>query len=158
MCQTENISHSIIRLSKRSFAQRLDIGVSPVSIHKQNQTIINNDLDKAYEILYDAYPSATKDDYNQFSYQLGLLVETLKGLYASYRHKPFYSQIKDRCKRLRMNISAIEEINCDFKHFKVDIFQNPRCQSITSKTKKGFLTYILKMVPNSSLTFPIMTY
>ena len=132
---TEYISHSIIRLSKRSFARRVDICVPQISAHKRSLTILNNQLDQLYEELYNVYPSVTKDDYGQFSYQLGLLIETLKGLYTSYCLESFYPQIKERCERLRMNISAIEEIDCDFKHFKVGIFQNPRYQSIISATR-----------------------
>ena len=51
MCQTEIISQSITRLSKRTFARRLDVLSPQVIEHKGTLTRLNNELDDLYDLL-----------------------------------------------------------------------------------------------------------
>lgn len=136
MCQTEYISHSIIRLSRRSYERRLDVSSPQVSAHKSALTSLNNKLDVLYDDLYEAFATATAADYAQFGYQLRLLLETLKGLLSSYRKEAFYTQLKERCERLRKNVVALEELDHDYRNFKVNILANPRYTEVISTTKQ----------------------
>ena len=51
MCQTEIISQSITRLSKRTFARRLDVLSPQVIEHKGTLTRLNNELDDLYDLF-----------------------------------------------------------------------------------------------------------
>lgn len=135
MCQTECISRSIVSLSKRSFARRLKV-LSPL-LKGDNGilTKLNNDLDDLYELLYENYPSITENDYRQFGSYLTVLIETLKGLHSAYHKSKFHAQLKDNNDRLRMNISAIEEIDHDIRCFKIKLRSNPRYEEVLNKAK-----------------------
>ncbi|WP_455625145.1 hypothetical protein [Parabacteroides sp.] len=98
-------------------------------------TKLNKDLDDLYELLYENYPSITEDDYKQFGSYLGVLIETLKGLHSAYHKSVFHARLKDNNDRLRMNISAIEEIDHDIRCFKIKLRSNPRYEEVLDKAK-----------------------
>ena len=135
MCQTEIISQSITRLSKRTFARRLDVLSSQVIEHKGTLTRLNNELDDLYDLLYDSYAEMTETEYHTLSPYLSILISTLKDLYTAYKHTDNYKTVVENVERLRMNIIAIEEIEHDIRYFKIALPKNPRYNEIVSKTK-----------------------
>lgn len=135
MCQTEIISQSITRLSKRTFARRLDVLSPQVIEHKGTLTRLNNELDDLYDLLYDSYAEMTEAEYHTLSPYLSILISTLKDLCTAYKRTNYYKTIAESVERLRMNIVAIEEIEHDIRYFKIALPKNPRYHEIVSKTK-----------------------
>lgn len=135
MCQTEVISKSIVHLSKKSFAQRLNVLSPQVTIHKGILTRLNNQLDELYDMLYDCYPEITEADYKVLNPYLQLLLRTLKELHEAYKKLSLDEGMKVANKHLEMNISAIEEIDHDIRNFKINIYQNPRYHEVVLRAK-----------------------
>lgn len=135
MCQTEVISKSIVYLSKKSFAQRLNILSPQVTIQKGILTRLNNQLDELYDMLYGCYPEITEADYKFLNPYLSVLIRTLKELHEAYKKYTLDEGIKMANERLKMNISAIEEINHDIRDFKINIYQNPRYHEVVLRAK-----------------------
>lgn len=134
MCQTELISKSIVRISKRSFAHRLDMLDPNMIEHKGALTRLNNQLDSLYDLLYNSYPTMTEADYQIIAPYLSVLLQTLNGLSEAYS-KFDNLWLKDGKARLQMNISAIEEIDHDIRNFKINLKRNPRYTAIVTMAK-----------------------
>lgn len=135
MCQTELISKSIIRLSKRSFANRLDILSPEVMERKRMFVKLNSQLNRLYEQLYDSYQEITEKDYEVFAPYLSVLIETLKELETTCKQSRYKVQLADCLVNLRMNIVAIEEIDYDIRHFKINIKKNPQYSRVMNRIK-----------------------
>lgn len=135
MCQTMLLSDSIVSLSKRTFARRLRMASSRMTVEKGMLTKLNNQLDGLYEKLYDNYPSMTEADYYVFRDYLYILIETLKGLYKAYQRLEYGSLLKEYTDRLLENISAIEEMDADIRNFKINLPKNSRYSSIMNQAK-----------------------
>lgn len=134
MCQTELISKSIVRISKRSFAHRLDMLDPNMIEHKGALTRLNNQLDSLYDLLYGSYPTMTEFDYQIIAPYLSVLLQTLNGLSEAY-NKFDNLWLKEGKERLQMNISAIEEIDHDIRNFKINLRKNPRYTAIVTMAK-----------------------
>lgn len=136
MCETEQISRSIVRLSKRTFDYRLKAVSSQKMEQKGVLTRLNNQLDSLYDTLYEAYPEMSEADYRFLSPYLSILIDTLKKLYSAYQKLDTTSWMKEANERLSMNISAIEEIEHDIRNFKINLHQNPRYQKVIDLAKR----------------------
>ena len=134
MCQTELISKSIVRISKRSFAHRLDMLDPNMIEHKGALTRLNNQLDSLYDLLYGSYPTMTESDYQIIAPYLSVLLQTLNGLSEAY-NKFDNLWLKEGKERLQMNISAIEEIDHDIRNFKINLRNSPRYIAIVTMAK-----------------------
>lgn len=134
MCQTELISKSIVRISKRSFAHRLDMLDPNMIEHKGALTRLNNQLDSLYDLLYGSYPTMTEFDYQIIAPYLSVLLQTLNELSEAY-NKFDNLWLKEGKERLQMNISAIEEIDHDIRNFKINLRKNPRYTAIVTMAK-----------------------
>lgn len=118
MCQTSLISHSIVRLSTRSYKQRLEV-VTPDSYSVSRLARLNKDLDNFYELLYSQWQTVTEEDYSIFGQQLGIMLETLKELLKACKKLPKTLGLCREVEKLDMNYSAIHEINSDIINFKI---------------------------------------
>lgn len=134
MCQTELISQSIVRISKRSFAHQLAVLAPHAKESKGNLTRLNNQLDTLYELLYESYPSMTETDYRIISPYLSILIATLKELFHTYQ-KFNDTYLEKGKEQLRRNISAIEEIDLDIRNFKINLKKNPKYQQVMNALK-----------------------
>lgn len=137
MCQTAIISHSISRVSKKSFNQRIKISISPTKSKNGEFTRINNLLDKLYDDLRDTFHTITEDDYKVIRPQLLLLIETIQGMLVSVSKFPQEKQVKisDNISRLKCNITAFEELDHDIQNFRINIFKNPSYAQIIETAK-----------------------
>lgn len=118
MCQTTLISNNIVRLSTRSYRQRLDAVVR--NQYKVTQLArLNRDLDNFYELLYNQWNTVTKDDYAVLGPQLQIMLDTLKELYNTCKKMSYIPDLKEETEKLGMNYSAIFEINSDIKNFRM---------------------------------------
>lgn len=118
MCQTTLISDNIVRLSTRSYRQRLDAVVR--NQYKVSQLArLNRDLDNFYELLYSQWNTVTKDDYAVFGPQLQIMLNTLRELYNTCKKLSDIPNFDKETEKLGMNYSAIFEINSDIKNFRI---------------------------------------
>lgn len=118
MCQTTLISNNIVRLSTRSYRQRLDAVVG--NQYKVTQLArLNRDLDSFYELLYSQWNTVTKDDYAVLGPQLQIMLNTLKDLYNTCKKMSCIPELKKETEKLGMNYSAIFEVNSDIKNFRI---------------------------------------
>lgn len=118
MCQTTLISNNIVRLSTRSYRQRLDAVVrNQYKVTKLAR--LNRDLDNFYELLYSQWNTVTKDDYAVLGPQLQIMLNTLKELYQTCKKMSYIPDLKEETEKLGMNYSAIFEVNSDIKNFRV---------------------------------------
>ncbi len=134
MCQVAVLSRSLSDLSKRSFTQRVDAISGQETRIKTRLTRLNNQLDDLCEQLYDAYSDIVESEYMAIKPYLTLLIDTLKDLYRFYKGHST-DGISDYLCRLQTNISAIEEIDADIRNFKINLYRNPRYQSVVEKAK-----------------------
>ena len=118
MCQTALISKSIVRISARSFEQNLE-AVSGASVTHNKLIRLNNALDRLYETIYDQFNDITPDDYKIIEPQLLLLLNTLKGLCNTYKKMRTSGKHSEEIAKLGRNYSALYELNCDIKNFRV---------------------------------------
>lgn len=132
MCQTTLISQNIVRLSKRSYSQRLE-SVIPNQYRISQLSSLNRDLDNLYEILYNEWRSVTEMDYAILGPQLDILLETIKGLYRTCRKFPKEMGFHDEVKKLGMNYSALYEINSDIVNFKIKLPKDPELKQIMTR-------------------------
>ena len=79
MCETVNISRRMVRVSRKTYNNRLDVA-TPHQYSVGQLTSLNKDLDGLYELLYSQWRSVT-EDYQVFGGQFKLLLETIKSLY-----------------------------------------------------------------------------
>lgn len=135
MCQTMLISDSIVSLSKRSFARRLRTVSARIAAEKGVLTRLNNQLDELYELLYDNYPSITKDDYDSFKGNLTILLDTLKGLCQDYEQSPYHGALSDAISRLNSNRMALQELDGDIRYFRINLPRNPRYVEVIGRAK-----------------------
>lgn len=120
MCQTTLISDNIVRLSTRSYRQRLDAVVR--NQYKVSQLArLNRDLDNFYELLYSQWNTVTKDDYAVFGPQLQIMLNTLRELYNTCKKLSDIPNFDKETEKLGMNYSAIFEINSDIKNFRIKV-------------------------------------
>lgn len=118
MCQITLISNNIVRLSTRSYRQRLDAVVE--NQYKVSQLArLNRDLDNFYELLYSQWNTVTKDDYAVFGPQLQIMLNTLRELYNTCKKLSDIPNFDKETEKLGMNYSAIFEINSDIKNFRI---------------------------------------
>lgn len=132
MCQTILITKNIVRLSRRTYNQRIDSATpnhSPVS----KLSRLNKDLDKLYETLYDEWQSIGEKDYEVFGPQLTILLETIKALYNSYKKIPKEKLLRKDVKKLGMNYAALYEINSDIISFKIKLPKDTEMKSIMTR-------------------------
>lgn len=132
MCQTTLISQNIVRLSKRSYSQRLE-SVVPHRYRISQLSRLNKDLDNLYEALYCEWQSVTEEDYAILGPQLEILLETIKGLYHSCNKYPKEMGFYNEAKRLGMNYAALYEINSDIVNFKIKLPKDPEVKQIMSR-------------------------
>lgn len=118
MCQTALISQNIVRLGTRSYRHRLE-ALAPNEYHVGSLRKLNRDLDSFYEFLYAQYNSVTEADYKVFGEQLCSMIATLKMLWQSCKKMPKSCGISNEVEKLKMNYSALYELNEDIKNYRI---------------------------------------
>lgn len=131
MCQTSLISNSIVRLSTRSYKQRLDIAI-PDGYSVSRLVRLNKDLDSFYELLYSQWQTVTEEDYHVFGQQLGIMLETLRNLLKACKKLPQNLGLRKEVEKLDMNYSAIHELNSDIVNFKIKMPKDAEIKKIMS--------------------------
>ena len=118
MCQTALISQNIVRLGARSYRHRLE-ALSPTTYRVETPRRLNRDLDDFYEFLYSQYNTVTETDYKVFGEQLVAMLKTLRLLYTSCSRIPKKSGVSTEVEKLKMNYSALYELNEDIRKFRI---------------------------------------
>ena len=137
MCQTATISSTIVRLSKRSFAQQLN-AMQPTPFEgKRSLARLNNDLDNLYDDLYEAYHTVTEDDYKVIGPYLRVLIRTLNDLHSACKKAPSLMGLRPQTERLAGNISAICEVNNDIVRYKIRLPKDPEMKAIMHRVSKA---------------------
>lgn len=118
MNQTALISQHIVRLGTRSYTHLLEVlTLNEYSVGSLRK--LNRDLDSFYEFLYVQCNSVTEADYKVFGEQLGSMLVTLKMLWRSCKKMPKSCGISDEAEKLKMNYSALYELNEDIKNYRI---------------------------------------
>lgn len=133
MCQAGLISNNIVKLSRRSFNQRLDI-VSSNSYNVDRLVRLNKELDSFYELLYSQWSTVTEADYNIFGEQLNIMLRTIKDLLATCRKLSKKMSFGDEVAKLDMNYSALSEVNSDIINFRIKM---PKDEEIKGLFKRA---------------------
>ena len=123
MCETLAISQRMVRVSRRTYNNRLDVA-TPNRYSVGKLARLNKDLDGLYELLYSQWRSVSDEDYNVFGGQFKLLLETIKGLYDTCRKAPSSMGLNNETRKLGMNYSALYEINSNIVHFAINAPKN----------------------------------
>lgn len=131
MCQTAVISQSIVRLGTRSYKHSLE-ALAPSEYRVGQLKKLNHDLDSFYEFLYSQYNTITEADYQIFGKQLSSMLSTLKMLYVSCKQMPMKYGAKDEAEKLKMNYSALYELNNDIKNYKIKAPKDAEWTSLLS--------------------------
>lgn len=132
MCQTALIQSNMVRMSRRTYAHRLEV-VTPNTYRVTQLARLNRDLDALYELIYSQWHSITAADYRVFGGQFRLLLETIKGLYDSCRKAPKKDGLSDETKLLGMNYSALYELNSDIVNFGIKAPNNDKLKQAFSR-------------------------
>ena len=135
MCQTSLISSNIVRLSTRSYRQRLE-AVTPGGYSVSRLARLNKDLDDFYELLYDQWQTVTEKDYKILGPQLNIMLTTLKELLAAYKKHSKEPGLYKDVEKLSMNYSAIHEVNSDIVNFKIKIPQDTEVKELIDRASK----------------------
>ncbi len=135
MCPTSLISSNIVRLSTRSYKQRLD-AATPNGCSISRLVRLNKDLDDFYELLYDQWQTITEDDYNIFGQQLNIMLKTLKELLAAFKKLPHELGLDKEIQKLNMNYSAIHEVNSDIINFKIKLPRDTEMKDLMNKASQ----------------------
>ena len=132
MCQTTLISQNIVRLGTRSYKYRLETLASSEyrvrSLHK-----LNHDLDTFYDFLYAQCNSVTETDYKIFGEQFNSMLATLKLLWQTCKRIPKSSGLGNEVEKLRINYSALYELNEDIKYYRIKALKNADCSALLSQ-------------------------
>ena len=123
MCETLNISRRMIRVSRKTYNNRLDVA-TPHQYSVGQLTSLNKDLDGLYELLYSQWRSVTEEDYQVFGGQFKLVLETIKSLYHECRKAPDALGLKAETRKLGMNYSALYELNSNISNFGINAKKN----------------------------------
>ena len=118
MCQTALISQNIVRLGTRSYRHRLE-ALAPNEYRVGSLRKLNRDLDSFYDFLYAQCNSGTEADYKVFGEQLCSMLATLKMLWQSCKKMPKSCGISEEAEKLRMNYSALYELNEDIRTYRI---------------------------------------
>lgn len=140
MCQTALISQNIVRLGTRSYRHRLE-ALAPNEYRVGPLRKLNRDLDSFYEFLYAQCNSVTEADYKVFGEQLCSMLATLKMLWQSCKRMPKSCGISDEAEKLKMNYSALYELNEDIKNYRI---KAPKDKELSALLSQASLA--LKMV------------
>ncbi|MCD8387040.1 MAG: hypothetical protein LUD17_09155 [Bacteroidales bacterium] len=97
---------------------------------------LNGQLDKCYDLLYEAYPTVTEADYEKIRPYLQILLTTISELIETYSVSPLSLSLADGVERLRRNYSALYEINSDIQNFRIKIHKNPRFHAAMAQLKE----------------------
>lgn len=111
MCEAAVISRNVVNLGKRTFNHRLE-AVVPNGYKMSQLRRLNSDLDSLYELIYDDWRSISEEEYSVFGAQFKILIDTVKDLYDSCKVNKCFEQ---EAERLRMNYSALYELNSDIR-------------------------------------------
>lgn len=120
MCQTNLISQNIERLSVRSYRQRLKVS-TPDSYNLSYLVHLNKDLEDFYELLYSQWNTITEDDYHVFGGKLQIMLQTIKELLDTFITTFSTIKWKDEINILKMNYSALFELNSDIINFRIKL-------------------------------------
>ena len=136
MCQTAFISQSIIKLGTRSYRHSLE-ALAPNEYGINRLRRLNRDLDAFYELLYSQCNTITESDYMVFGEQLTSMIDTINFLYKSCKHMPNNSVLDKETERLKMNYSALKELNDDIRNFKINASGNAEWTTLLSDASKA---------------------
>ena len=129
MCEVSVISKSMIRLSRRTFAERINL---LSDCRKENSLArLNAQIKKLTKNLRTQFSTITEKDYGILKPYLSLLIETLTGLFKAYQNSYSFEETEI----LKTNISDLKEIDSDIYNFRVKIFKNPEYQEVMSMLK-----------------------
>lgn len=132
MCQTALIQSNMVRMSRRTYAHRLEVA-TPNTYRVTQLARLNRDLDALYELIYSQWRTVTAEDYNVLGGQFKLLLETVKGLYDSCHDTISGAGMRDEVKRLGMNYASLYELNADIVNFGIKAPNNDRLKQAFSR-------------------------
>lgn len=123
------ISNNIVKLSTRSYRQRME-SLGSNQYNKRQLAQLNRDLDEFYELLYSQWRTVTEDDYKVFGPQLKVMLRTLRELYNTCRKMPKVLGLEQEIEKLDMNYSAISELNNDIENFRIKVLKDTEFGSL----------------------------
>lgn len=132
MCQTALISQNIVRLGTRSYRHRLE-ALAPNEYRVSSLRKLNHDLDSFYEFLYAQCNSVTEADYKVFGEQLHSMLATLKLLWQTCKRMPKSCGIGAEAEKLKMNYSALYELNEDIKNYRLKASKDAEWSALLSQ-------------------------
>lgn len=132
MCQTQLISRDIIRLSTRSYRQRLE-AVSSNRYEIVRLARLNHDLEEFYELLYDQWNTVTESDYQILAPQFRIMLKTLKELCHTCKQMPESQGLNKQIERLEKNYAGIYELNSDIVNFRMKANQDAEMKSLLGR-------------------------
>lgn len=140
MCQTALISQNIVRLGTRSYRHRLEALV-PDEYRVGSLRKLNRDLDSFYEFLYAQCNTVTEADYKVFGEQLCSMLTTLKMLWQSCKKMPKSCGISNEAEKLKMNYSALYELNEDIKNYRIKAPKDKEWSALLSQASLALKRY-----------------
>lgn len=135
MCQTSLISSNIVRLSTRSYKQRLEV-VTPDGFNVSHLARLNRDLDNFYELLYSQWQTVTEEDYRLFGRQLNIMLQTIKDLLTACKHLPKSEELHKELGKLNRNFAALYELNSDIVNFKIKMPKDVEMKELMNRAAK----------------------
>lgn len=136
MCQTQLISHHIVRLSTRSYRQRLE-AMAPDGYTRSQLMRLNHDLDSFYELLYSQWRTVTAEDYKVFGPQLKVMLQTLNALYHVCNKLPKSMNMAKETEQLGRNYSALQEIDSDIRNFRIKVSQDAEMKDLLQRASEA---------------------
>lgn len=94
---------------------------------------LNHDLDSFYEFLYSQCNSVTEADYKVFGEQMDSMLTTLKLLWQTCKRMPKVSGLVNEAEKLKMNYSALYELNEDIKNYRIKAPKDNEWSSLLSQ-------------------------
>ena len=132
MSQTAILSKNMVRMSKRTYNQRLEV-ITPDMYSVRQLARLNRDLDALYEMLYAQWRTVAEEDYKVLGGVFKILLETVKGLYDACRKAPKEMGLKEETRKLGLNYAALYEVNADIVHFGIQARKDAELQQMLSK-------------------------
>lgn len=121
MCQTQTITKSIGKIGRQSYDRRIRLA-SPSFMDKKGEIEkLLNEVDRLSCRLHDSFSMISEEDYREFGPELKIVIETLKSLRKESLSR---TELKAYNNRMRQQIEDLEELDHDFKTFRIDAPKN----------------------------------
>ena len=135
MCDVEVINHSIVGISKRLYARRIEMESSQEKRERIALSRLNGSISRLYDLFYDEFSSIDEASYRSFGPYLGILIQTLNDLLDSYRQSCYRTVLSAQIEDLAHNLSALTELDSDIRSFRINAPNNSRLQGLLKQLK-----------------------